>query len=492
MFLEAFRNPLLEPLEDGASLDDRGRPAGVHHRLVRRLAAVLPRRRHRRPRRERHGERPGDVRGAAAVPVVRVHPRGGLPGRRPAADRRVDGRRGRARPGCRSSPATPRSSSAARRTAATSRRPGSGCWTGRARCRPRRRSPGDVVLVSGPIGDHGITVMLARGELDIEADIVSDTAPLHELTAALLDAVPDGRPAAARRDPRGSGDDLQRGRGGVAGRGGAGRERGAGAAGGERGVGAARDRPAVRGVRGTAGGGRRRGARRRRAGGAAVAARSGPGRRGSGRCATTRPAWCCCGRRSAAPGSWTCSSAIPCPGSAERASADARAGDHREHRRDGGGADAGYAGAAGAPVDRAAVRGGARRRPVLLRPGDGRHDAGRRGAGDRRARTGGWRAGGAGPSSTRTRCSRCARAAARTSSCCAAGSCGSDRWRWRPDVRDVRVRGRCRDRAGTTTSTVTGTARAADRPAGGRRAGQERRAGRGATGSGSRGGGSSR
>jgi hydrogenase expression/formation protein HypE len=52
--------------------------------------------------------------------------------------------------------------------------------------------PGDIVLVSGPIGDHGITVMLARGELDIEADIVSDTAPLHELTAALLDAVPDG------------------------------------------------------------------------------------------------------------------------------------------------------------------------------------------------------------------------------------------------------------------------------------------------------------
>jgi hydrogenase expression/formation protein HypE len=48
------------------------------------------------------------------------------------------------------------------------------------------------VLVSGPIGDHGITVMLARGELDISADIVSDTAPLHELTAALLDAVPDG------------------------------------------------------------------------------------------------------------------------------------------------------------------------------------------------------------------------------------------------------------------------------------------------------------
>ena len=31
--------------------------------------------------------------------------------------------------------------------------------------------PGDVVIVSGPIGDHGVTIMLARGELDIEADI---------------------------------------------------------------------------------------------------------------------------------------------------------------------------------------------------------------------------------------------------------------------------------------------------------------------------------
>ncbi len=50
--------------------------------------------------------------------------------------------------------------------------------------------PGDAVLVSGPIGDHGITVMLARGELDIESDIRSDTAPLAGLVAALLDAVP--------------------------------------------------------------------------------------------------------------------------------------------------------------------------------------------------------------------------------------------------------------------------------------------------------------
>jgi hydrogenase expression/formation protein HypE len=53
--------------------------------------------------------------------------------------------------------------------------------------------PGDAILVSGPIGDHGITIMLARGELDIEADVVSDTAPLNGLVAGLLSAAPEVR-----------------------------------------------------------------------------------------------------------------------------------------------------------------------------------------------------------------------------------------------------------------------------------------------------------
>ena len=54
-----------------------------------------------------------------------------------------------------------------------------------------RARAGDAVLVSGPIGDHGTAVMLARGELGIEADVGSDTAPLHDLIEALLDAVPE-------------------------------------------------------------------------------------------------------------------------------------------------------------------------------------------------------------------------------------------------------------------------------------------------------------
>ncbi len=52
--------------------------------------------------------------------------------------------------------------------------------------------PGDKILISGSMGDHGIAVMLARETLDIESDVQSDTAPLHTLTADLLAAVGAG------------------------------------------------------------------------------------------------------------------------------------------------------------------------------------------------------------------------------------------------------------------------------------------------------------
>jgi hydrogenase expression/formation protein HypE len=53
--------------------------------------------------------------------------------------------------------------------------------------------PGDRVLLSGSIGEHGIAVMLAREALEIEADICSDSAPLHGLVAAVLAAAPGTR-----------------------------------------------------------------------------------------------------------------------------------------------------------------------------------------------------------------------------------------------------------------------------------------------------------
>ena len=52
---------------------------------------------------------------------------------------------------------------------------------------PERVRPGDRVLVSGTLGDHGMAVLIARGDLDLEVDLMSDTAPVHELAAALLE-----------------------------------------------------------------------------------------------------------------------------------------------------------------------------------------------------------------------------------------------------------------------------------------------------------------
>ena len=46
---------------------------------------------------------------------------------------------------------------------------------------------GDKVILSGPIGDHGVTILAARGELELEADFRSDTAPLNELVDAIFD-----------------------------------------------------------------------------------------------------------------------------------------------------------------------------------------------------------------------------------------------------------------------------------------------------------------
>jgi hydrogenase expression/formation protein HypE len=51
---------------------------------------------------------------------------------------------------------------------------------------PHSVRPGDKVLLSGPIGDHGITILLARGELDIEADLRSDTRSVFPLVQALV------------------------------------------------------------------------------------------------------------------------------------------------------------------------------------------------------------------------------------------------------------------------------------------------------------------
>jgi hydrogenase expression/formation protein HypE len=64
---------------------------------------------------------------------------------------------------------------------------------------PKSVRVGDKILLSGPIGDHGITILLARGELDFEADLESDTRSVLPLVEALVREA--GRGVRWMRDP---------------------------------------------------------------------------------------------------------------------------------------------------------------------------------------------------------------------------------------------------------------------------------------------------
>jgi hydrogenase expression/formation protein HypE len=64
---------------------------------------------------------------------------------------------------------------------------------------PDRATEGDVVLVSGPIGRHGMAIMAVREGLEFEAEITTDSAPLVPLMARLLAAL--GEDVHVLRDP---------------------------------------------------------------------------------------------------------------------------------------------------------------------------------------------------------------------------------------------------------------------------------------------------
>ena len=123
---------------------------------------------------------------AGAQPVA--HPRGGprlrrAPGRGRGDRHRCHRGRGRGRhrrhQGRRARPLL---------TRCTSARPASARCDARASLSPASIEPGDRVLVSGTIGEHGTAIMLARGELGLDAEIASDTRSLWPAVDALLDA----------------------------------------------------------------------------------------------------------------------------------------------------------------------------------------------------------------------------------------------------------------------------------------------------------------
>ncbi len=67
----------------------------------------------------------------------------------------------------------------------------------------RNIKPGDKVLISGSIGDHGITIISTREELGFETQVKTDAAPLNHLIGNVLDACPTGSVRAFRDPTRG-------------------------------------------------------------------------------------------------------------------------------------------------------------------------------------------------------------------------------------------------------------------------------------------------
>jgi hydrogenase expression/formation protein HypE len=56
---------------------------------------------------------------------------------------------------------------------------------------PEQARPGDHILVSGPIGEHGVAIMSVREGIDFGTTVTTDSAPLHRLVAAMLAALAD-------------------------------------------------------------------------------------------------------------------------------------------------------------------------------------------------------------------------------------------------------------------------------------------------------------
>ena len=66
---------------------------------------------------------------------------------------------------------------------------------------PEQARPGDHIIVSGNIGEHGVAIMSVREGIDFGTTMTTDSAPLHRLVAAMLAAVADPNVVHALRDP---------------------------------------------------------------------------------------------------------------------------------------------------------------------------------------------------------------------------------------------------------------------------------------------------
>ena len=66
---------------------------------------------------------------------------------------------------------------------------------------PEQARPGDHIIVSGNIGEHGVAIMSVREGIDFGTTVMTDSTPLHRLVAAMLSSVEDPNSIHALRDP---------------------------------------------------------------------------------------------------------------------------------------------------------------------------------------------------------------------------------------------------------------------------------------------------
>ena len=153
----------------------------------------------------------------AAVPVGGVHPRGGHrphPGRR---GRRSGSGEAATRAGVRVVTGDTKVVESGHGDGVYVNTAGVGLVPDGVDIRPDRAEPGDVVIVSGDIGVHGVAIMSVREGLQFGTEVESDCQPLNGLVAAML-AASRRHPRAARPDPRRRGHLAQRDRQGLEGR----------------------------------------------------------------------------------------------------------------------------------------------------------------------------------------------------------------------------------------------------------------------------------
>ena len=183
LFLPAFGVPRM-PASATRRCCPPERPARDIDRHVRGEADVLSRRQYRRSGRQRHGQRSRHGRRPAALPVDGVHP--GRRHRWPTSARwRPRSAKAAERAGVHLVTGDTRSSITTAATAYTSTPPG-WAWCPTASTSGPIARPGDVVLISGAIGEHGVAVMSVRDGIDFDTPVRSDTAPLHELVAEMI------------------------------------------------------------------------------------------------------------------------------------------------------------------------------------------------------------------------------------------------------------------------------------------------------------------